>query len=290
MNLCFRAGYVPVNENSLHKTGLRGRKTYLFWTLIGLLCLLAWSNTVLTVVMFRVLRIGRGMESMEIIPSANLVKFNGLIDLGRVYKPDGNIESFKYESIEISGYRSQISIDIEDNKGFIRNMMNLEHNGTEFNGLQYFEITDPRKHQTVFSTRAPEFRFLEGVRNLNTRSVKTKRITSSYEDKLMLKADSVARLKGNEGSNIEGRIVSWTADQTVYLHSLNGSILLSGNTGLAIKNIPIVTNTGHSLVAQYKVCICMPHGKLFRVPETTDYNSQIACSKVEQSIIHNPCM
>lgn len=45
-NSNFKAGYVPINEPHLHRTGLRGRKSALFYLLVIILFLIALLNLV----------------------------------------------------------------------------------------------------------------------------------------------------------------------------------------------------------------------------------------------------
>ena len=44
-NSNFRAGYVPVNEEYLHKAGIRGRKRFLLYSCLVVLLVLAVLNT-----------------------------------------------------------------------------------------------------------------------------------------------------------------------------------------------------------------------------------------------------
>lgn len=53
----FVSGYMPV-ENT--KPLARGRKTFAFWTLVGLLFILAIGNLVLTMTILTVLKLGQG--------------------------------------------------------------------------------------------------------------------------------------------------------------------------------------------------------------------------------------
>jgi beta-sarcoglycan len=252
---CLSAGYVPVHESSLNKTGLRGRKTYAFWTLVGLLSVLAWANMILTALIFQVLRLGHGLESLEIIPEQSLVKFFGVSDLGKVYKPDGVIEGFREEPMSVEGDRGSLVFDVEDSKGRARNSMNLSHNGTWVMGVQSFEIKS--RSQTIFSTDSPSFSLPQGVHNVETDRIESGRVTSGVNEKLTLRADIHAKLKGNEGTRVEGREIVWSADQVVSLESSNGSIILGGKNGilLDVKSIPIVGEAGHQLSAQYKVTV-----------------------------------
>ncbi len=43
-NSNFRAGYVSINEDQLHKTGIRGRKRFIVYTLVALMVLVVIAN------------------------------------------------------------------------------------------------------------------------------------------------------------------------------------------------------------------------------------------------------
>lgn len=111
----FKAGYVPVHEQYLHKTGIRGRKTFAFWALVGLLFMLACGNFILTTTILGVLRLGQGMQSLELVPEYSSIKFFGDADLGHVYKRDGKLEGFVDVPLEISSHNGSILINLSSN-------------------------------------------------------------------------------------------------------------------------------------------------------------------------------
>lgn len=58
------SGYTGIGKSpdeDQPKAGLRGRKTFAFWTLVGLLLILAAGNLLLTVTILSVLHLGQGM-------------------------------------------------------------------------------------------------------------------------------------------------------------------------------------------------------------------------------------
>ncbi|KAF4517817.1 hypothetical protein B566_EDAN008923 [Ephemera danica] len=81
--------------------------------------------------------------------------------------------------------------------------------------------------------------------------------------------------------------VVWSADQDLSLRSVNGSIVLGGQQGVALdvqglhlaRDKIVLPATGKILLHQYKLCVCVtrdtkgikePSGRLFRVklPDT----------------------
>lgn len=165
-------------------------------------------------------------------------------------------------------------------------------NGTVFKKTNKFDIKNA-DGKTIFSTNSPTFNVVTPVKNLNTQSIQTNRIVSPMGDDLEIVAKSI-NLKGSEGTEIEGKEILLSADQDVYLKSINGSIIISGKEGtyLDMKKIPIAlpNQSGEYVTAQYKVCVCMPQGKLFRIPVPRDPKLKVYCNHINYSPQHNPCI
>lgn len=294
-NSNFRAGYVPVHEQSLHKTGLRGRKTYAFWTLVMLLFFLALGNLLLTFIILGVLRLGQGMESLELVPEKSLIMFYGNTDLDRIYKRDGKLEGFSECPVEMIGDNGSVYINLVDKEGRVTEpRINVNHSSTTVTGVHSFDVRDPLTGHSVFSTGFPNFGLPRGVKKLDIRMAQTQRITSPVNSSLFLRSDTYTRLRGTEGTRMEGREIVWSADQDIYLKSVNGSVILSGHEGISVdvKSIPIALGDGGNPTSvQYKVCVCMPEGKLFRVPVPSGGNNKhVGCHNVNLSSQTNPCM
>lgn len=66
----FKAGYMPV-ENV--KPGMRGRKTFAFWTLLVLLFILVIGNLILTVTIIGVLKLGHGKFKQILLYEMNFI-------------------------------------------------------------------------------------------------------------------------------------------------------------------------------------------------------------------------
>lgn len=210
------------------------------------------------------------MESLELISEDNLIKFYGTTDLDVVYKRDGHLEGFADVPVEITGDASSVlfrldkgaevapSVDIGVGRSIIQ--------------VDSFQI----KHPTgvpIFSTDYPNFGLPRRVETLNVDLVQTKRVASPIDGNLSFRSESLIKLKGSEGTRLDGKEVVWSADQDIFLKSVNKSIVLSGSEGVYVdvKRLPIatLTRTGARSQTQYKMCVCMPSGRLFRVPVTS---------------------
>ena len=72
-------------SNSLSDNCSNEKKDNTFiWTLTCILALIGFCNLLLNVTILVVLRVCKGMESLELIPEHDLVKFYGNADLDRV--------------------------------------------------------------------------------------------------------------------------------------------------------------------------------------------------------------
>lgn len=65
-----------------------------FWGLIIILFILVVGNFILILSIISFFKIGTGM-SIQLIPELKTVKFHGTVDFLKVFKKDGQLESFK---------------------------------------------------------------------------------------------------------------------------------------------------------------------------------------------------
>ncbi|XP_055683230.1 uncharacterized protein LOC129790057 [Lutzomyia longipalpis] len=282
-----RANYLPEKE----KDYLKGRNTCAFWVLVILLIILTIGNLALTLTIVGILRLGRGMQFMELVPEADTVKFFGTTDLDRIYKRDGHLEGFTDLPMTISGDSGAVHVNLVNRNGHVHNKLHMGRNGTHLRGINVFEIRDPVTKESIFTTTKPRYNIPQGVANLRANAVSASRVTSSLEDPLKVQTKGKLILRGAEGTEMESKELLWTADQNIFLKSINGSIVLTGSDGVYVdmKNIPIV-QAEHGLRAgmlQFKVCVCMPQGKLFRVPIPRNHNGKGSC--VHFNPRHDPC-
>ncbi|XP_026686066.1 uncharacterized protein LOC113471259 [Diaphorina citri] len=124
-----------------------------FWALIGLLYLFALINLVLTLTLMTMLRIGWGMETIEMLPLLNMVKLYGDIDLGKLYKDDGYFSSFKDSGLRITGRQGgSVHIDVNFGVNRTRRMLSIEPEGVRVTNVKEFNVYDPTDHLPIFST------------------------------------------------------------------------------------------------------------------------------------------
>ncbi|KAG7259877.1 hypothetical protein CRUP_021522 [Coryphaenoides rupestris] len=254
-NSNFKAGYVPIEEERLHKTGLRGRKGNMAVCIIVLLFLLALINLIITLVIWTVIRIGpNGCDSMEFHESG-LLRFKQKADMGTVFPLHrSTIGGRKDQDLVLTGNNNPVvfqqgttKLSVEEDK-----MLVVSDVGISF--------TDPRTQTTFFSTdfENHEFHLPKGVKVLRVKKASTERVgtglTSHASSDLNIKGDgkAIVRCK-SRASTSWGRTVEFKAEETFELRA-----------GLE----------------RYKLCMCAD-GMLFRV--------QVKYSNMGCQTADNPC-
>ncbi|CAG7837922.1 unnamed protein product [Allacma fusca] len=267
----FNPNYVTANGKTYPLAKYSG-ESMAFWVLLAILAVLAIINALLTFVIFGVLHLGAGMESIEFLPK--ILKFYGLADLGDIFKRDGILEGLPGIPMEFTGEDGDINFSVpsgsQPSLAITRNIINITQ-------VSIFRVTD-KKGKEVFSTNTPTLGLPKGLKSLDVRVVKANRITSAINSTLQMRSHTFAYLKGSEGTRIRGKQVVLAADQDIFLKSINGNIILTGRDGvlLDVNSLPLVkedqvTRKSHTYTtqgkreSQFQLCICMPEGKLFKV-------------------------
>ncbi|XP_045782023.1 uncharacterized protein LOC123878763 [Maniola jurtina] len=285
--------YSDKNGNDVTKTIHKGRRTFAFWTLVCLLFVLAIGNLVLTFTILAVLRLGQGLESMEFLPEHNAMKFFGTADLDHVYKRDGLIESFRDTPMSITSDNGSVLFNLQTRLSRADTKLVVNASGVFVRGVNSLELSDPDSGEQVFSTASPMLTLGDTLNNLNAKQVATKRISSPVDEDLTFRSEASAHLRGAEGTHMESKELFWKADQDIYLKSINGSVVLSGKEGVFIdvRYLPIALPLNKSEkfhgTGQFKVCVCMPQGKLFRI--AVPNGQKVTCSHVNMTDDLNPC-
>ncbi|XP_076320829.1 sarcoglycan beta isoform X1 [Tachypleus tridentatus] len=293
-NSNFQAGYVPIYEPYLHKTGLRGRKGMLFYCLVVILFIIALANLAVTLLLLSVLRIGYGMESLEFISHGLLLRFLNHADLGKVIPAYGVVAGFGNEDLTLTGNNQKVIIqakNVMDAASLIGNGPSMEV-GVDHILIQNadeFRVRSPSTGRTLFSTNYKDFKLPPGISNLAVKEAHVSRITSATSEPLTIFSQYQTVLKGNEGLSIDGQEIVWVAGLDVYLKSVNQSVRLDGKKGvrLSTDKLPLAAEPLSGARRWYKVCVCMPSGKVFRVPVR---NYGHGCNDVRFPESINPCV
>lgn len=274
------------------------QKTYVFWILILIIFFMAMVNFLILVIMMNVLRIGEGMESMEMLSNEEIVKFYGDVDFDYVFYEDGLLKGFQNIPLEIAGNEGSVMMALKNRGNAIAtNKMKMTADEISFSDVERFEVIDPITRSNVFSTDYKEFRIPKGLPHLDVKKLRVSRLISPQDSNLTLKSDAITRLHGSEGIRIRGKEVTFSADGDIYLNSVKGVTYLLADK-IVVRNMPIAKampipdpNPNLSLSSsQFKLCVCMPEGLLFKIRIPHNVKSHRACSYVDLSSDKNPCV
>lgn len=280
-NSNFRAGYVHVDEEQLHKTGIRGRKIYFFYVVIFLLFLTIIVNILLTVVLLSVLRIDRhGMRSLEF--AGSLLRFKQDADMGNVYLYESTVGGLPDRNLIISApSKSKIQLHAGVYNG---STVLIQSGRTEISSQQGFTVIDPATGGAIFSTNfTKRSRFPKNVSILDVKRTITSRVTSDIDRDLRLETQGSVLLRGSEGTSFDGKTVSLrgrddinlTTAETLEMSSFAGRMFLD-----QIRYLPI-SSMHDDAVKTFKLCVCANTGQLFLVP------APYTCHQANEE--QNPC-
>uniref|UniRef100_H3B6W3 Beta-sarcoglycan n=1 Tax=Latimeria chalumnae TaxID=7897 RepID=H3B6W3_LATCH len=217
-NSNFKAGYIPINEERLHRTGLRGRKGNLAICVIVVLFLLAVINLIITLVIWTVIRIGpSGCDSMEFHESG-LLRFKQESDMGVIHPlHKSTVGGRRNEDLVITGNNQPVVFQQGTTK------LSVEKEKTSITSDIGMAFVDPRTQKTLFSTdyETHEFHLPEGVKTLNVQKASTGRITSNATSDLNIKAGGKAIVRGNEGVFIMGKTIEFRMGGYMELKAIN---------------------------------------------------------------------
>lgn len=200
--------------------------------------------------------------------------------------------------MEVSGDEAGVHVDVKSRRSHehLRPKLGILPNGTTMSQVESFAVKDPRTGTAYFTTDFPNFGLPNGVETIDVKIAETNRITSPVNESLAIKSDSQISLHGAEGVRVESKDIVWSADADVLLKSVNGNVVLDAKDGITInvENIPVAPMFLPSPVTsheQYKVCVCMPQGKLFKVPVRPGTGTRmINCAWIARTSKDDPCL
>lgn len=272
-----------------------------FWAIVTIMFGLTLGNLALTCSIIGVLRLGHGIGHMELVPEAHTIKFTGATELDRVYKRDGRIEGFADVPVSITGDNGAVEIALmRPNTAHPHSSVRLANNGTMLRGFAALDVRSPVDGAPIFSTHRPHYTMPGGGYNLHAKVVSTGRLTAAIDQPLHVNhTRGRVVLRGTEGVRLSGAHITLAADQNVWLHSANGTMSLQAAHGVYVdvRSMPVIGEHGVKVdqaggARHYKLCVCMPQGRLFRVPvavasSTGGHAAKGLCSHFSEQT--NPC-
>ncbi|EDW28078.1 GL27177 [Drosophila persimilis] len=283
--------------------GQHGRNSFAFWTVVIILLALTVGNLILTLTIVGVLRLGKGVHGMELIPEVDVVKFYGSTELERLQTNSiGQVHGFTDVPVTISSDGS--SDDNPDAGVHVRVFRNgngasserdrivVDKDAIVIDATNVFDVKDPADRQSIFSTHRPQYNIPAGVAALQAKVVSASGISSPIDVPLNMESDGRIVVKGSEGVFFDAASIDLQAEHHVSINSTQGATVLEAGTGifLDMDRIPIVSSelgirTGS---VQYKICVCMPQGTLFRIAIPRIHNGpKISCAHFSSQ--DDPC-
>ncbi|XP_063415744.1 beta-sarcoglycan-like [Mytilus trossulus] len=292
-NSNFRAGYININEQYLHKTGIRGRKRYFLYCLVTLLFIVAIVNALLTTAVIYCMRISpqHGIDAMEHIPDYDLLRFIGKSVFDNVQILNGRIGSRANKHLYIDGNNSSVIIT-DKGSGLRHPKLTVSPKTTSIENVEAMSIIDSVTGKEMFTTKDSSSLKLDGeIKNLISPEIYPNNITSlnGFPDLILESIGSHLNLTGWEGvemSSTNENITFFTDNYDISMYSTHGSLTLDAANGirLDVEHIPKPTASNTPGPRTYKLCVCLPNGRLFAVPVT---GPGIGCQNADPN--DDPC-
>ncbi|KAL7307229.1 hypothetical protein TKK_0000951 [Trichogramma kaykai] len=282
------------DENKAEKRSQRH-----IWRLCFVLAAVALCNLGLNAAVLMVLRVSQGMEAIELIRERDLIKFHGNTDLDRVCLQRGVCEGFGDEPIQLIGDAAGVNVRVANKysaSGASRgSSLDVLKNGTVgFGNVRSLEVRDPRSGRSVFSSESPSFELTREagpVEQLQAELARTHRVAAPKRRDLRVLGDKSLHLHGAEGASLDAKEMAWLARGDISLRSREGDVVLEAGGGIEIPNLPVAPihrPPSSEARDRYKVCVCMPDGKLFLVPARKG-GARVDCAAFVRSQKSDPC-
>lgn len=266
-NSNFRAGYVAVHEEHLHKTGLRGRKRFLAYLLLFVIYAVVIANLVLTVLIILALRIDQnGSEVIEYLRGGG-VRYKTEVRAQMVLSDVGEFGGYRGQDLEIHGDGQPVVL-----QHMMGNGAQVEFDGgnTTLRSQEGLHVIDPTTGNTIFHTAnnsgiPPP----TGMKQLATTQVVTSKVMPSTGENLRIKADETIVIQGKEGLSASAKNIDLSG-QNILLSALDTLSLEGGpSSGGIYINTTLLprksTARTRSSGTGYTLCVCGGTGKVFQV-------------------------
>ncbi|XP_071951730.1 uncharacterized protein [Antedon mediterranea] len=268
-NSNFRAGHVYVNENQLYKTGLRGRKRFLFYMILLVLYIIVVSNLlVLLLIMFSLKINDEGMAVMEVVPD-RAIRFLHQLYMDKITlngTTSAQLASFHSQNLDFFG--EQINLQPQTNAHIGIGVKKTEIYSSSF------EVVNPTNNKTVF----PQQNFK--VSNLNKVSfglLNTSKVSSSTGNTLHLTSLGNLNISAGEDIDFKSNEMQLTSS-SLTLHSKK-NIYLKMFDGLFAENLATIED-GFNISKKTQLCISTNTGTLFRIHYNASCNNYDIDSEV----------
>ncbi|CAK9303958.1 unnamed protein product [Gordionus sp. m RMFG-2023] len=295
-------GYIPIDDESIHRIGLRGRKKCLFYGLLGLLSLLTLLNILLNLLLFFAYKLYNPHHAfVDFWSHKDKISFNREVLITNALPSNNELLNIPGQELIVTANRnnevfinSQFSNRSKRSLNTKNTKLRFDANQTIFEDTEQFAFILPSTHlnesimadNVYFSgfVNDKSLPFLPDSIILNR--VWTPKVSNYVNDfaydenafKMRIVSDGqFIKLRGNQGITFTTTDLNLNATQDINIMSKEGSILFTntkGNIFIPTQYLPfqgfadgnIDASSDGKLLPSFKLCVCMPSGKLFSVP------------------------
>ncbi|XP_059161205.1 beta-sarcoglycan-like [Physella acuta] len=266
-NSNFRAGYIPVEENALHRAGIRGRKRYFLYSIVGILIFIALLNITVTAWLVHILGMRfHGLESIELtsIRGRNFLRVLHDADISAMSFNDAPLGA-RYNSpltLEANGSSVELKLTQPDTKSSLtlgdKNITVTTDN---------FHVRSNHSSEWL-STSLSSLSSHDLVVNLSVDNITTSQINSVKKFKdLVLESGRSVEVSGSQGLSLKSQRRLHMAAADIFIGSQFSTTSLTPKNGLHLDgNVPRVRSGSQvsTDLVTYQLCVCAT-GQLFKV-------------------------
>ena len=268
----FTAGRIPIHERHLHRTGIRGRKRYIYYAFIYILGIVCFINLVMLCIMLSVLRIDKsGMESLSLFKSG-LVRWMYGGDLQNVVLKTGEIGAFQGRNLNIMGNNGAAQfVHVAPGRNATYASVGPDH--TLLQAKSGVRIVSSEIDKTILHITEREVVWNVPAKpvNLDTNYVVSHRITSDHDKNLNIKPGKTVTIRGNENVFVDSGKLNLKTENSITL-SVGGKedkMTFKGSE-YHFPNVP-KSNSSSGDVKNYRLCICTNKKTLFKIDASTGH-------------------
>jgi len=242
------------------------KRMYCFWMIMYIIIAVCLCNFSLTIYLINIVEIKKGTKFFEIVDNLT-TNFYQKADLRNLLNYNGHTLSTE-NPIIINGYEdNELNIDLKSRIQSVHQKFQQSAMKIELKETNSFDIANKDSKLTV---NKPKLTFSEPTNSLTTFSLNLDGfIKSNKNAKFTLLSKNQMIIKGNEGTYLQSKEALLSAENnlTLFSKNINSVFLTSNGIFFDSRRIPLadVEKGLRKSHIQYKVCICLPSGKLYRV-------------------------
>jgi len=257
---------------------------WIWWSIYTSILGLTTGNIIVSLLIVRLLGLGlHGSQHLDVDSERNEVDFWSDLHLNQLIPKGGLVSGYKEESLSIIDPENQIVLM---GFGLSGPRLQLSPQEVSLHNIHDFNLKDPLTQKTIFSTSDPHWSTSQDMASLQVdeAEVGAGGIVSPLHTDLKINDHNTIYLRGSEGVRIGGKKIVLVSEDDIYFNTTAGYVQISSEMHLNTILQPI---GGHKQgeTAQYKLCACMPSGKLFKIAVPIGRVRGFGCHSAKT----NPC-